>query len=222
MNALAVKKMIVTRLKVLLRFRTALLFAIFAILLSGCFTSESPFYETNQIVQDDRLNGTYEDRQEGSSWFVTRSEDAVGKYRLILIDGIDARSELIGTLFRLDNILYMDIFPLSDSAMRSGAGGPPTVSQLVHLTLYERRHLVMKVELSDTNFVFSTPSQKGIAQAAKLAPELKMKSGAVGPTMTLPTVTKETQAYLRKFGTNSMVFDQQGKMTKSAKPGNKP
>jgi hypothetical protein len=113
----------------------------------------------------------------------------------------------------------MDIFPLSDSGMRHDAGGPPTVSELLHLTLYERRHLVMKVELSETNFVFWIPSSKGIAAAAKLSPELKVRPGAVGPVITFAGSTKETQAYLCKFGTNSIVFDQKGQMTKSGKSG---
>lgn len=201
--------------KVASRLATLVVLGFAVILFSGCFTSESPFYEEKQIVQDDRIIGTYEDRQDQSSWYVVRSQDAPGKYRLLLTDGGNAQSELVGTLFRLDNILYLDLFPLSDSGMRHDAGGPPTVSELVHLTLYERRHLVVKIELSDTNCVFWIPSRKGIAEAAELAPELKMKPGAVGPVMTFLGSTTNAQAYLHKFGTNSKVFDQKGQMKKS-------
>jgi hypothetical protein len=195
-----------------------LLLFVTAICLSGCFRSQSPFYENEQIVQDDRIVGTYEDRPSESTWWVSRSQDFPGKYQLLLKDD-NATAELVGTLFRLNDILYLDIFPIKDSGMRPDPGGPPTTSELVHSILYQPQHLVWKVELSETNFVFWSPSKRGISQALKIAPELKPKSGSMAETLTLqlPDSTKDSQVYLRRFGTNTMIFDNRGQMAKTMK-----
>ena len=65
-------------------------------LLTGCFTCEAPFYEANQVVQDERLTGTYDNSQDGkkdgSIWTFQPSMDFKGKYDVFIKDGTSQSS----------------------------------------------------------------------------------------------------------------------------------
>lgn len=187
--------------------------------LSGCFTSVLPIFDEKQIVQEDRVVGAYEDKRAGNSWRVERSPDDKGRYRFLLSEG-NSRIEFLGTFFRLDDILYLDLYPLSDSAMHHEPAGPPTLTELFHAVTFESRHVLWKIQFSTNGFVFWFPSHKGAAAAIKDAPELRSRARPVGEKMMiilLPESKNEAQAYLRRFGTNNAVFDQKGEMVKASK-----
>ena len=97
------------------------------LLLTGCFTSSDPVYEEGQVFQDNRIEGQFEgvtyERNDGSIWTIRASEDQKGKYRIFLKDGA-AQIELVGTLFRLDEVTFFDLYPVRDSGMNRSGGGP--------------------------------------------------------------------------------------------------
>jgi len=199
--------------------RILLLLSFFAAaLVTGCFTCEAPFYEDNQIVQDERIKGTYENakdgKKDGSVWTFKLGIDFEGKYDVLVEDGA-VSVELVGTLFRLEKQLFLDLYPLHDSGVRHVAGGAPTVSEVIRSTMYERRHVVWKVDVSDTGLTYWFPFGNGAAAAWQQAPELKPKN-VEGPTL-LPPSTKEAQKYLRRFVGDAAVFNFKGELTKRKK-----
>ena len=188
-------------------------------LLSGCFTCEAPFYEDSQIVQDARIEGTHDSSREGkkdeSVWTIKRSMDFEGKYDVSVRDGA-VSVELVGTLFRLDKQLFLDLYPLHDSGVRREAG-VPTVSEAIRSTMYERRHVVWKVEITDAGLTYWFPYGNGAAAAWRQAPELKPASVEERQTIRLPPSTKEAQKYLRRFMGDASVFNYKGELLRRKK-----
>jgi hypothetical protein len=200
------------------------LLVIAVVALTGCFTSTVPFYEDGQVVQDQRIEGTYDSSRDGkkdeSVWDIepSKERDDHGKlqrrYSVTVRDG-DVSIELLGTLFRLDKLLFLDLYPVRDCGMRDG-GGVPTVSEVIRSAMYERRHVVWKVEFADTGLTIWFPTENGSARAVMLAPELK-RARAEGIEIALPASTREVQGYLRRFATNSSVFDYRGELVRRKK-----
>jgi hypothetical protein len=189
----------------------------FGLLLSGCFTCVAPFYEDNQVVQDKRVEGTHESSRNGkkdeSIWTIQPSLDAMGKYDVSVRDG-DVSIELIGTLFKLDGLLFLELYPIRDSGVRRA--DVPTASQIIRSAMYERRHVVWRIEFTGTGLNFWVPSSNGSAVARRLAPELKASQGDDNFAVLLPPSTKEAQMYLRQFATNSSVFDYKCELLKKS------
>jgi hypothetical protein len=199
--------------------RVVLLFPIMATLLSGCFTCEAPFYEDTQIVQDVRIEGTHDSSREGkqddSVWTIKRSMDHKEKYDVSVRDG-DVSIELVGTLFRLDKQLFLDLYPLHDSGVRR-IGGVPTVSEAIRSTMYEPRHVVWKIDLTEAAVTYWFPYGNGTAAVWQQAPELKPPLPDDRQTSRLPPSTKEAQKYLRRFAGDASVFNYKGELLRRKK-----
>jgi hypothetical protein len=189
------------------------------VLLSGCFTCEVPFYEDSQIVQDARLEGTYDNSRDGakdeSVWTIKRSMNHEGKYDVSVKDE-DVSVELVATLFRLDKQLFVDLYPLHDSGVRHVAG-VPTVSEAIRSTMYERRHVVWKVEFTDAGLTYWFPHGHGVAVVWRQAPELKPPSVDERQTIRLPPNTKDAQKYLKRFVGDPAVFGYKGELLRRKK-----
>jgi hypothetical protein len=184
---------------------------------NSCIVSNGPFYENDQIVQDDRIDGTYENQtswgaKDGSVWIFQRSSEEKSKYR-ILVEDKGSKVELLGTFFQIDNDLYLDLFPIRDSGMRNMSGGAPTASELLHITLFDPRHAILRVDLSDKELSYSFPMES-IRKAMQL-PELKVKRIGDFGVLVLPESAIESQKYLRKFGKDKSFFDYKSKMIKN-------
>ena len=133
------------------------------LLLAGCFTCESPFYENAQITQDPRMEGFYDNEVQGQkdkcSWRITRNLDYPGKYELVIKDHT-ATVELLATLFRLETNLFLDLYPLTDSGVYT-PGDAPTASQFVRGAMYEPRHVVWKVQVGNDGLKYLDPCWGG-------------------------------------------------------------
>ena len=181
-------------------------------LLSGCFSCEAPFYEVTEIVQDARIEGTHDSSKDGSKdesvWTIKQSKDHKGKYDVSVKDG-DVSVGLLGTLFRLDKQLFLDLYPLRDSGVRRNAE-TPTVSQVIRSAMYEPRHVVWKVELTDAGLTYWIPVGHGVAAVLRQAPELRperVEERKERLAIPLPPSTKEAQKYLRRFMGDPSVFN---------------
>ena len=122
------------------------------VVLSGCFTRDEPFYEESQIVQSPQLQeapykNIAEGRDDGSKWFVTLSLDSPGKYEFIIQES-DVTVKLLGTLFRVNTNLFLDLYPLTDSGVYH-VGGAVSVTEMLRSAMYKPLHVIWKVELSD-------------------------------------------------------------------------
>ena len=187
------------------------------LVLAGCFTCESPFYEDAQITQDPRMEGFYENEVQGQkdecSWRITRNLDYPGKYELVIKDH-SATVELLATLFRVETNLFLDLYPLTDSGVYT-PGDVPTVSQFVRRALYEPHHAVCKVKVSDEGLKYWVPAGRGISAALQKAPELKPNVSRSGDCIKLPPSTKQAQTYLRRFADDASVFTAEGMLKKT-------
>jgi hypothetical protein len=190
--------------------------------LTGCFTSEQPFYEDSQIIQDARIEGLHEsyssmppDRngegnKDGTTWWIGASPDRKGKYDVHVRDG-QVSIQLIGTLFKVEEMMFLDLFPVRDSGVRNEIF---SISELMRLAFYSPRHVIWKVELSDTGFKYTMPTFKnGTFSAVRQAPELKPHVTADG-ILALPGPPKESQKYLQRFANDSTVFNFKGELRK--------
>lgn len=88
-----------------------------ALLLAGCWQkSLHPFYQSQDLVFDDGLLGTWREGEEpkdgeednGDFWRFARHD--TGGYRLEIADG-DQTNRYVAQLFELDNVLLLDIVP---------------------------------------------------------------------------------------------------------------
>jgi hypothetical protein len=191
----------------------------FALLLvSGCFTSEGPFYEEKQIAQDKRLEGSFEnssmDKKDGTSWDIWPDLDNEGKYHIRITDG-PATIELLGTLFKLDGRLFMDLFPMSDSGVQH-VGGVVTVSEAIHGIMFRPVHAVWKVELSTDGIAYSFPTGNGNMAALREAPELKAMYDTNRQVFLMPSSPKVSQKYLARFAMNTSVFNYKGELKRKS------
>jgi hypothetical protein len=197
----------------------SLLLGLVLALLTGCFTCEAPFYLDAQVKQDARIEGLYRNEatgnSDGTSWSITRSNDFPGKYDVLINDGPET-AKLTGTLFLLDKTLFLDLYPRSAPGARGGSG-PGTVSELIRAFMYEPRHVVWKVELSDTATKYWFPAGNGVIAALRKAPELKGKPAKEPTIIPLPPSTSEAQKYLRKFANDPSVFNYPGQLIKQKK-----
>jgi hypothetical protein len=117
--------------------------------------------------------------------------------------------ELLGTLFRVGDMLFLDLCPTRDSAMSS-------VSMTNHAILFPGRHFVWKVGLSTNGVAYSFPAVgDGVMAALKEAPELKDKLDRKLQALVFPDAPRDAQKYLLKFATNSEVFNYKGEMKRT-------
>lgn len=200
-----------------MRRNTLLLALMPAALLSGCFTCVVPFYLNTQIVQDARIEGRHDSTRDGkkdeSVWTIAPNLDHKGKYQVFIEDG-KASVELVGTLFRLDRQLFFDLYPVSDSGVREIPEG--SVSQVIRLTMYDRRHVVWKVELTDAGLTYWFPYGNGAAAAWRQAPELKPLYLDESQSIRFQS-TKEAQKYLSRFAGDKSVFNFKGELIRQKK-----
>jgi hypothetical protein len=191
------------------------------LLLAGCFTSIDPIFDDSQIVEDPRIEGRFlnqdsQGRPQKTGWLISRSGDFAKRYEVTVDDG-PARMQLIGTLFRLDGTLFLDLYPRQDSGVRHEPAGAPTETEMLHSAVYEQRHLIWKVELSDSELTYSFPTRNGAARALTPdAPDLQANVRRQGELaiVLLPRDKKKAQDYLKKFASDPKIFDYKAKLVK--------
>jgi hypothetical protein len=200
------------------RAMTACALGVALLLVNGCFTSEGPFYEDKQIVQDKRLEGSFEnssmDKKDGTSWDIWPDLDNEGKYHIRVTDG-PATIELLGTLFKLDGRMFMDLFPMSDSGVHR-VGGTATVSEAIHGILFRPVHAVWKVELSTNGIAYSFPTGNGNMAALREAPELRAMYDTNRQVFLMPNSPTALQKFLARFATNTSVFNYKGELKRKS------
>jgi len=171
--------------------------------------SEGPFYEDSQLIQDKRIEGTFDDgKGDEVKWTVSRNKDSK-RYTIQLTDG-DSKPELTGALFRLGDTLFLDLFPLKESAAKRVPGGAPSTSEILRVIMAEKKHFVMKVEFTEDGVSFWYPAGNSVAFASMKAPELKVKVIGEMGVLIFPNSPKESQKYLLRFAKDAAVFSSKG------------
>lgn len=173
-------------------------------LLGGCLTSTAPFYLDDQIVQDERLLGTYPNRNAGHTWIVEKSLDEPKKYVATLKNG-GGWSTYWLTLFKIGNTLFLDAYPKTDSSVARDPGGPPTMSEIMRELTCQKLHVVLLVVPTDKKLEFRMFSRKGMNYRLKTKAVVP-KPDAEGIAMTSMS-TKDLQKLLAELATDPQMFE---------------
>jgi hypothetical protein len=122
-----------------------LLLLFFTLLLSGCLSSNDPFYTESSIVTDDRLIGTFE---KDGIWSI-KKHPSIPKHYSILLRERKEWIELDGTLFTIDSETYLDLKKEKENP--STAGDPAGSSQVQFLSklLKNDTHTVLGISIED-------------------------------------------------------------------------
>ena len=140
-----------------------------------------------------------------------------GQYDVEVREGGES-AVLLGTLFRLDQSLFLDLYPIKDSIEKASQSGAPSVMELIRSIMFEPRHVAWKVEITDKGLNYWFPAGNGVVAALSKAPELKGKplrgTPEEQPTITLPASTKGAQKYLLRFAHDATVFNYKGQLIK--------
>jgi hypothetical protein len=87
-----------------------ILLTMMAVLFGGCLvTSVYPLGNEDEIIFDENLLGTW--KEGGDLWVFTKGEDRLYKLYIAVDDDNDTMEEFNAALFKLGDILFLDIFP---------------------------------------------------------------------------------------------------------------
>ena len=135
-------------------------------LLAGCLQSPNPFYTDADVFQDDRFLGDYRDAESKRGYLIQRDMDNRGRYMVRHLDGPKEHafyeSRFVGTLFRVGNKTFLDLYPVRDSGVYHVPGSPPTECEILRGLAYQPLHFIVRVTITDQGTAFSgltTPNQ---------------------------------------------------------------
>jgi hypothetical protein len=180
--------------------------------LTGCLTSINPFFTDADIIRDDRLIGTYPDVGDKDVKFViTASHDHEGRYDIRIYDQ-HAWIAYVGTLFKIGDITFLDLYPSGDSAMRRDSGGPPTTTELLHSFTFQPLHLVIRVLPAAVALTYWTMDRRGLGDLLQSEPSLRPQIR--GESLLLPQPAADLTKLLLKYGTSDKIFNMKATIKK--------
>jgi hypothetical protein len=180
----------------------------FLMVLSGCLTSEAPFCDESELLDDDRLVGTYREGTNQPSWFIEKQLGFKGRYIITFApenqaSGLPCSMRFNGALFQVGTNRFLDMMPIMDACDYIPANPPSPIEILQKLTL-QPLHLVVKVDASTNAVGFSFADQQGLMTAARQAPEFFRSQSGQLPRMVADT--KRQREFLLRFGGDTNVF----------------
>jgi len=185
-----------------------------AFLLSGCLTSPNPFYTEADITHDDRLLGDYRDPKTQEGFMIRRDMDHQGRYMVRSNEGEHGQYWItfIGTLFKVGDKTFLDLYPSSDSSFYQIGGTPPGSTEILHGLVYQPLHLVARVDFTDAGVGFSVPQRNQLG--ALLQRDASLRQFLRGETLLLQMQTPELRKLLEKHGASDDVFPKPEKFQK--------
>jgi hypothetical protein len=184
------------------------------VLLSGCLTSPNAFYTEADIIQDDRILGDYREQNAEDGTLIQRITDQKGRYRVRSFEGEQGKYwiSFVGTLFKVGDKTFLDLYPTSDSSFNHVGGTPPGGIEILHRLVYQPLHLVARVDFSDAGVAFSVPQQAQLATLVQRDPALRQF--VRGESLQLQLKTPELRKLLEKHGASDDIFPKSQKFQK--------
>jgi hypothetical protein len=176
------------------------------ILLSGCIVkSLHPFYTENDVVFKEELTGKWID-DDSTAWRIERSISikSGGRDTLLLNSYVITFGEPVsifrGTLFMLNNIYYLDFFPLTDDLF----DGEFSAFHLLPT------HSLAKVEFQTGDSVkiswFSETWLEDLFEKNKIRISHERVTTEDHDVIVLTASTKELQKFIRKYGDKPEIY----------------
>jgi hypothetical protein len=175
------------------------------LVLSGCLTSQEPFYQEGDIKVDERLVGTYRYENEKTSWLIEKDLDQSDRYFVTLLSDVRPCTMRFGAiLFQVGTNRFLDMLPLPEACDRL-AGGPPSAIEILQGITLRPLHLVVRVDATTNGLRYGAIDQKGLQATATKFPEYFQP---LKPEQ-LPRVvadTKRQREFLLRFGGDTNIF----------------
>lgn len=136
---------------------------LFLLLIAGCLTSENPFYEESDVIQDSRFVGTFQNLKQASDLAVTVVASKNGKYVVHVTESMKT-TDYLATLFKIKESTFVDLIPLDEpKVIDKYQEGVATASGFLeatshdgdgeHLLSSKRLHVVFRLSLLDKGIV---------------------------------------------------------------------
>jgi hypothetical protein len=183
------------------------------VLVSGCLTSEEPFYQEGDVVVDDRLVGIYRDvpnqpSQTGQSfWSIEKSIDHQGHYRVAFFSRNETSScsmKFHGVLFQIGTNRFLDLLPTPEPCDYVPGSTPSLIEILQEITL-QPLHLVVKVCPNTNSLQYAMIDEKGRQAALAKSPGIWDLKRSQGFPRLLPDTRKQRE-FLARFGSDTNIF----------------
>lgn len=185
--------------------RSILLIGLIAALLSSCLIkSLHPFFKESDVIYKKEFLGTWTD-QDSAKWVISKYEFSKGfmkgdstdnSYLIEFYEDISAPSKFNAHLFKIDNILYVDFFPVIKDQMEDFFS--------FHLV---PTHSLARIEFKDNDQVFiNWFSEQWIHKLfeenrVKISHEtISMDGSENAAGYVLTASTNELQQFIRKYG----------------------
>ena len=176
----------------------------FAVIVTGCLTSEEPFYEKGDMTTDDRLVGAFQVDNEKISWKIQRNVDHPDRYLATLVSDVKGcQMRFSAVLFQLGTKRFLDLWPILDSCDDIPGTVPGPIQAMQSLTL-QPLHLVVTLEAFTNGLRFGRVDQPALVAAAKKHPEFFQARLSEVPRM-LPDTAKQRE-FLLRFGSDTNLF----------------
>jgi hypothetical protein len=145
------------------------LLMVFSVCLAGCLTSPNAFYTESDVIQDDRIIGSYlDDKLKGFT--VEHDVDHKGRYLVVYHDSSSYWVNWTGTLFKLGDKTYLDLCAHSGSEMENGAPGPPTTTEFYEGLTGPSNHLVVRLTITELGIGCSVTHHDGLEVLTRRIP----------------------------------------------------
>jgi hypothetical protein len=192
--------------------KTAFYLAAFAavLTLSGCLTSEEPFYQDGDVRVDDRLVGTYGDEANPSQPTrlyiskVNEFDEYKGQYYLTVSESPSCSMKFGAVLFQVGTNRFLDMIPIIEACDHL-PGNPPSLIELLQSAMLRPMHMVVKVDINTNGIRFSFADHVALLRTARSHAEFfqPLKPGQL-PRM-VPNTMRQRD-FLQQFGGDTNVF----------------
>lgn len=146
------------------------------LVLSGCLTSQEPFYQESDVRVDDRLLGDYRDESDKSqtpTCFYISPVDThylKGHYYVTVASNPNCEMKFHAVLFQVGTNRFLDMMPEIEACDRLAAN-PPSLNELLKSATLQPLHMAVSVEISTNGVKLGFADHAGLVAAARKFPE---------------------------------------------------
>jgi hypothetical protein len=171
--------------------------------LTGCIPSVNPIYTDEDVIFDPALLGIYPDSRYKENFTIIEQFSDPCCYRIIQKEG-QAEYRMVGRLIKLGDQRFMDLTPEEplQGNMSGVIGGTDILQSLTWLPL----HIFVKITADTSGPRFTLMDEKGFLNLTRKDPTaLKVMNERL-----IVSSTVELQSFLKKYGNDKEVFNQEG------------
>ncbi|CAA6676589.1 MULTISPECIES: hypothetical protein [unclassified Lentimonas] len=121
--------------------------------ITGCISSDEPFYTEDSKIKDERLIGNYSDKSSSTSVTITENQNGGEDYKIELKTN-DGVIILNGTLFKMDDHSYIDLIIESEDFAEQHLSPVPSGTDILKRIFIPKRHVIFGLEVNDESLTF--------------------------------------------------------------------